>query len=149
MHHSELVTVRLCQVPTPAGTVALADQVASVLRHALVGAAGPQDVTDSLGWRYREGPIGSGTSTIESILVPLTRGGFSVIVNADLVPSSEHAIWLTAHEIGHSFFYAPGRPPRRIIPVTAEEEEFCDAFADRLIWTAASAASDVIGVRAA
>jgi hypothetical protein len=135
VHHSDLVTVRLCQVPTPAETEALADHTAAVLQHVLVGAASPQDLTGTLGWKYREGPIGSGESTIESLLVPLNRGGFSVVVNAHRAPTPERALWLTAHEMGHSFFYAPGMPPRRIVPVTAEEEDFCDAFAERLLWT--------------
>lgn len=133
VHHSEPVTARLCQVPTPAGTAALAAHMATVLRHAFAGSAGPQGITNSLGWRYREGPIGSAASTIESLLVPLNRGGFSVVVNTHRAPSSGHAMWLTAHEIGHSFFYAPGNPPRRIVPATVEEEDFCDAFADGLL----------------
>jgi hypothetical protein len=134
--HSEYTPIRLCRVPDAADTEALADQMATVLRNALAESAGPQDVANSLGWRYREGPIGSATSTVESLLVPLNRGGFSVVVNTHRSPSPEHSIWLTAHEIGHSFFYMPGSPPRRIVPVTAEEEIFCDAFATSLLRSA-------------
>lgn len=141
VHHTELVTVRLWRVPTPAETAALADHMATLLRPVLASAAGPQDVTSSLGWRYREGEVGSSTSTIESLLVPLNRGGFSVVVNTHRAPSPEHAMWLTAHEIGHSFFYAPSTPPRRIVPVTVEEEAFCDAFADRLLLGVVTGAS--------
>ncbi len=141
MNHSELVTVRLCRVPTPSGTAMLGGQVAEALGDALADAAGPEDVTDSLGWRYRERPVGSETSTIESLLVPLTGGGFTVVVNAHRAPSRERAIWLAAHEIGHSFFYTSGRPPRRIVPVTAEEEDFCDAFAHHLLLATARNAS--------
>jgi hypothetical protein len=136
MRNSDYASVRLCRVPNPGETAALADHMATVLSHAIAGSRRPEDATSSLGWRYRESPIGSPTSTIESLLIPLNRGGFSVVVNTHHSPSRERAMWLTAHEIGHSFFYAPGSPPRRIVPVTADEEAFCDAFAHRLLWAA-------------
>jgi hypothetical protein len=133
VRHGEHIPFRLCRVPDAADTEALADQMSTILRNALAGSPRPQDVAGFLGWRYREGAIGSATSTVESLLVPLNRGGFSVVVNTHRSPSPERATWLTAHEIGHSFFYVPGSPPRRIVPVTAEEEIFCDAFATRLL----------------
>jgi hypothetical protein len=138
--HSEYSPVRLCRVPDAVDTEALADHMATVLGIEFVEHGRPEDATRALGWRYREGPIGSATSTLESLLVPLNRGGFSVVVNSHRSPSPEHALWLTAHEIGHSFFYAPGSPPRRIIPVTTEEEVFCDAFATRLLQSAKGSA---------
>lgn len=124
---------RLCSVPDLAQTQVLAEAMASALGASLAPSVHPSDVVRALGWRYRMGSIGSGVSTIESLLVPLNRGGFSVVVNAQRLPSPERAMWLTAHEIGHSFFYKPGSPPRRIVAVTAEEEHFCDAFADCLL----------------
>ncbi|MFC5492277.1 hypothetical protein [Nocardioides caricicola] len=128
-----MTETRLCQVPTARQTWSLADAMADVLSDVLCGAsARPGDVVGALGWRYREGVIGSADSTVESLLVPLLGGGFSVVVNAQRSPSPARALWLTAHEIGHSFFYVPGTPPRRIIAVTPEEERFCDEFADRL-----------------
>lgn len=132
----EYIPVRLCQVPDAAGTTALADQMAGILRTAFAGYVRPQDVATCLGWGYREGPIGAATSAVESLLIPLNRGGFNVVVNTHHAPSSERTIWLLAHEIGHSFFYVPGSPPRRIVPVTVEEEDFCDAFATRLLGSA-------------
>lgn len=131
--HREHLPVRLCRVPAATETRGLAKDMAALLGSSLAECGRPEDVTNVLGWRYSEVPVGYASSGVESLLVPLIRGGFSVVVNAHRTPSREHAMWLTAHEIGHSFFYAPGAPPRRIIPVTSEEEAFCDAFAISLL----------------
>ncbi len=144
MQTSDCSYVRLCRVPGTTETFALADRMATLLGPALAEPPRPDVAVSLLGWQYREANIGSPASTVESLLVPLVQGGFSVIVNAHRSPCSSRAMWLAAHEIGHSFFYAPGSPPRRIVPVTADEENFCDAFATRLLSTRSQ-----IGINAA
>ena len=77
---------------------------------------------------------------VRAMLLPMVRGGFTVL--SILVPPQPESragrdmalIRLTrlAHELGHSFFYAPGAPPRRLFPIGPEEERFCDAFAAAL-----------------
>ena len=92
-----------------------------------------QALADTVGCAYRLAPIGGEASTIESLLVPLRTGGFSIVINSRQPRSEPEKLWLAAHEIAHSFFYVPGSPPRRIVRCTPAEERFCDAFADALL----------------
>lgn len=83
----------------------------------------------------------------DALLIPTSVGSFRVVVDPRLsvrqywwASSTPSAALLTsviafrvAHEIGHTFFFAPGRPPRRRTPVTPEEEDFCDRFAAALL----------------
>lgn len=87
----------------------------------------------AVGCGYGVQPIGAATSTVQSLLVPLRAGGFNIVINAHHSPSDADALWLTAHEVAHSFFYTASEPPRRIVPNTPAEECFCDAFADALL----------------
>ncbi|MEO5498885.1 MAG: hypothetical protein ABIR46_00080 [Candidatus Saccharimonadales bacterium] len=103
------------------------------------GLAIAKTILDQQQWnlRYRDSfPL---SSTLESLLVPLLHGGFTVVLNtrrfpADPQESKHREAFLIGHEIAHSFFYSekPGKIPRRIFGAlsTPEEEYFCDAFGD-------------------
>ncbi len=92
-----------------------------------------RSVVEAFGWRFSIRPVESPTSTLQSLLLPVLDGGFSVVVNGHYAWTEAEALWLAAHEIGHSFFYTNGAPPRRIVPCTPVEEQFCDVFADHLL----------------
>ena len=74
------------------------------------------------------------------MLVPLLAGGFVVLVDTSLAeraaaaPAGSALIrQVLAHELAHSFFYAAGSPPERLLPLEAQEEIFCDAFALQIL----------------
>ena len=90
-------------------------------------------LADAVGCGYSVLPIGAPTSTVQSLLVPLRTGGFNIVINAHHGHTARKALWLTAHEVAHMFFYVPGTPPRRIVRCTPAEESFCDAFAHALL----------------
>lgn len=123
---------RLARVPDVEQMQHLAGQLRCRLSGALSGASAPA-MAEALGWRYSARPIGASDSTIQSLLVPLNVGGFSIVVNTHHVRTDLEALWLAAHEVGHSFFYTAGEPPRRIVPCSDREERFCDDFADELL----------------
>lgn len=124
---------RLSRVPDVEQMQRLARELRSRLSAALSeGSAGA--MAAALDWRYSRRPIGAPKdSTVQSLLVPLNVGGFSIVVNAHHARTDLEALWLAAHEVGHSFFYAGGTPPRRIVPCSDQEERFCDDFADELL----------------
>lgn len=75
------------------------------------------------------------------MLLPHPDGGFLILVDPVLTPSEvaagidpirvrELRLW---HEFAHSLFYAPGAPPRRVVPVATHEEALCDALAQELV----------------
>jgi hypothetical protein len=123
---------RFSTAPDDAHTTELAARMRGCTDLAL-SSGSAEDLARSAGFNYEVLPIGSGNSTVQSLLVPLRSGGFSVVINALHRRSEPEAQWLTAHEIAHSFFYAAGSPPRRIVRCSAQEESFCDAFADALL----------------
>lgn len=80
----------------------------------------------------------------DALLVPRQDGSFLIVVDPDAAVNSDRQLSRTvrrvryrfriAHEIGHSFFYdRASKPPRRIGPITPEEETFCDRFASALL----------------
>ncbi len=131
---------RLIAVPSPEAAPGIA---ASVLEH--LGLA-PQDGRDleaifsALGWLVRSEPMGARDGRHEAMLIPRSDGGFVVFVDPDLTPAERAASsspatirrLRLAHELGHCLFYSATSPPRRAIPVTPAEEQFCDAFARAL-----------------
>lgn len=126
------VSWRFLRVPDDAQV----EDLAAELRSALAGSdvfSAPDSLVRAFGWQYRARPIGAAGSAVQSLLVPLRKGGFSVVVNSHHHCSNSETLWLVAHEIGHSFFYQTGEPPARIVPCTQAEERFCDAFADALL----------------
>lgn len=127
-----LADVRYWRVPDDGQMRDLAVRLRTVLAGPLT-ACSPAATAAAFGWRYRVRPVGRPDSPVQSVLAPLRVGGFSVVVNAHHSRSDAEALWLVVHEIGHSFFFAPGQPPRRIVPVTPEEERFCDLLADETV----------------
>lgn len=83
----------------------------------------------------------------QALLVPKIDGTFDILVDPSVKQMGGTAKGVNlnnielhrfrfriAHEIGHSFFYnRHDRPPQRLIPVTDEEERFCDYFASTLL----------------
>jgi hypothetical protein len=92
--------------------------------------------------------LAAATGGQDALLVPKVRGGFRAVIDptvgptggveADHWPNSavlQRAVgrWRLAHELAHTLFYRPGRPPRRRRPWERAEEAFCDAVADELL----------------
>ena len=83
-------------------------------------------------------PRGGG---LRAVLIPLLDGGFSVLVDPDLTPSEVESgadamcvrKLRLAHELAHSFFYADGAPPVRIVAPGLDEESFCERFAEAVV----------------
>jgi hypothetical protein len=73
------------------------------------------------------------------MLSPKSWGGFTLSISARSLASQEaglggYADYLTAHEMGHSFFYDRSeRPYRRRLPNSVAEERFCNLFARWLL----------------
>jgi hypothetical protein len=74
-----------------------------------------------------------------AVLVPGGNGRFRVTLNSPeayrsirrCLTYSAFARRLVAHEVAHTFFYDRTTfEPKRAIPVSLDEERFCDAFAD-------------------
>jgi hypothetical protein len=123
---------RLCEIPSEEITKERAQYIGRQLLPAYK-VEGMQGVVEDLHWRMGKRFVGGSDSTIQSLLVPLRAGDFSIVVNEQWALSCEIKLRLLGHEIGHSLFYASGQPPRRIIPLSAEEEVFCDKFADYFV----------------
>jgi hypothetical protein len=73
------------------------------------------------------------------MLVP-TKEGFTAFVDCELWDRAASAEWarkrlrfVLAHELAHTLFYRPGRPPTRASAPNDAEERFCDAFATFLL----------------
>jgi hypothetical protein len=123
---------RYVRAPDDEQTTLIAQHARTQLAEALHDGS-PSALVRTLGWRLDIVPIGTADSTIQSVLVPLRDGSFSIVLNANRRWSREQTLWLMAHEMAHSLFYSDGAPPRRIGPNTTSEEEFCDRFADLLM----------------
>jgi len=74
-----------------------------------------------------------------AMLVP-TADGFRAVVDslvwrrAQENESGRHRLrFILAHELGHTLFYRPGRPPTRSGPADSLEERFCHRFATSLL----------------
>lgn len=85
--------------------------------------------------------LGADDGGHQAMLLPHPDGGFLILVDPELTPAEtaagadparvrEHRLW---HEFAHALFYSPGDPPRRVLPVAAHEEAFCDALAEALV----------------
>lgn len=80
-----------------------------------------------------------------AMLVP-TREGFNALVDslvwqrASARPNGRRRLrFVLAHELGHTFFYRPGRPPTRNQRPDRLEERFCHRFATSLLVPLAAA----------
>ena len=70
----------------------------------------------------------------DTLLVP-RKGGFTVVFSSRVTLSSQEIRYRIAHEIGHTLFYERGGKddvPYRHSPPGADEEEFCNRFANML-----------------
>lgn len=91
---------------------------------------------DSLGWTVEEMHLGAGGH--QAMLLPRLAGGFHILVDSatpdsDVRARPEEREFRLAHELAHTLFYVPGRPPRRLSGGSIGEEDFCDAVADHLL----------------
>lgn len=136
--------LRLAHVPSPTEAASVFDQVTVTCRASL-GVSTVAQAVECLGWPVRTRRLSEAGSTIQSLLVPRLGGGFSIVLNADhnLTDSKTH--WLMAHEFAHSLFYYGQTPPRRIIPHSPQEEDFCDAFAEVAARDAVAVNHQVVG----
>ncbi len=114
--------------------------------HARLVAAGlldPYGVCERFGWRIRVERLGARTGGQQAALLPRWAGGFTLLVDPDLTPAERSANAETAeamrfrvaHELAHTLFYSETAPPRRAIPASRAEEDFCDAFARALLYS--------------
>lgn len=119
--------------------------------HAAVGrSTAPPSLLELAGWELRVAELSADVGGQDALLIPTSAGSFQIVVDPRL---SARQYWWSpdrpsrtlidsviafriAHEIGHTFFYAPGTPgspPRRRTPLTPQEEDFCDLFAAALV----------------
>jgi hypothetical protein len=92
----------------------------------------------------RELKVGRGRHT--AMLVP-TEQGFTALVDCELwdraasvETARKHLRFVLAHELAHTFFYRPGKPPSRESAPSSAEERFCDGFATFLLVPSEAAA---------
>ena len=78
------------------------------------------------------------TGRRQAFLLPGKLAGFDVLVHRDVVHNSalgrRRLRYTLAHEVGHSFFFnRRAVPHNRHCEWSAEEERFCDSFAEELL----------------
>lgn len=132
-----LPSVKFVTPPAPERGRELAHELIEKVSPTLGGLVIAKMVIEQEGWRIGYYQTGPKNSSLESILMPLLKGGFVVSINEHKLPQDpeerlRQEAFLAGHEIAHSFFYhaAPGQVPRRISGQWAsrEEELFCDEF---------------------
>jgi hypothetical protein len=132
-----LPSVKYVTAPSPEIGRRLGEEVIRNAPSRIGGLAVAKTILDQQGWRLRYSRTFPEKSTVESLLIPLRTGGFSVVLNPLRLPDdaderTRHEAFLLGHEIAHSFFYTdePGVLPHRISGqlATPEEESFCDEF---------------------
>lgn len=125
-----------------------AEYVAAQARQAVgftSGRLSVRRVCEAAGVKVLCRPLAVGQRRHTAMLVP-THDGFSVVVDpllweraADATAARRRLRFVVAHELGHTVFYRPGRPPSRIDPVDKREERFCHRFATALLLPAEAA----------
>jgi hypothetical protein len=99
-------------------------------------------VSESLPWiQVRFERLAAHDGRQDALMCPLAGGGFRIIIDPDLSPADieagrdlqEALDWRLAHELGHSFFFAPGTPPQRWARWTPAEEREADRLAAILL----------------
>ncbi len=131
---------RLSSVPTRDVTVLLVEQVCEWWGVSDPVEFDPEGVFGALGWPVVTEVLGAGSGSHRAMLIPRFGGGFTTVVDPELTPeeiaSSVHPVAVRrsrlAHELAHSFFYSDGAPPRRLLRLSADEENACDWFAAAL-----------------
>jgi len=126
--------------------------VAEALRVDLCEGPGePIDVwalVENRGWSTQRRRLSAIQGGLQACISPSIQHEFVVVVDEDPSPSerwesiihrdprvlrSALGRFRLAHELAHSFFYRPGRPPERSTPPTLAEETYCDDFAAALL----------------
>lgn len=117
------------------------------------GNAGPwppdvETIARRLGVEVVSAKLAATSGGQDALLVPRANGGFRIVVDPavdrETCTEAHHwrdpgdlkrAVWRwrLGHELAHTLFYRPGRPPRRRRPWSSAEEDFCDAVADELL----------------
>lgn len=100
----------------------------------------PEAVFAALGWPIVSETLGSARGSHRAMLIPRSGGGFTAVVDPELTAeedaSGAHPMavrrFRLAHELAHSFFYSDGAPPKRLVRLSADEENACDWFAAAL-----------------
>jgi hypothetical protein len=127
-----------------AATLAMELRCALGLGRAPLGPIGP--ICRASGACLRVKPLRSAQGGLEAILSPRI-GGFEITVDTEppggwgFVPAHlrealhRHRLrFRVAHELGHTFFYDRGsKHPRRMVPDSNDQEQFCDEFARALL----------------
>ena len=80
-----------------------------------------------------------------AVLHPAVDGWFDIYIQAmtgrasigDSLARDQQIRFLVAHELGHTLFYQQSNRPVRPSMPSADEERFCDLFAERLLGLAA------------
>lgn len=116
------------------------------------------------GWSLRFATLRADNDGNDALLIPRARGGFEVVVDPrlarrevaalrseiDRVAATADVVALRiGHEIGHTFFFSEGAPPRRRIAYSQAEEIYCDQFARALVGRTSAAARLFSPTRAA
>lgn len=124
------------------------DDLARIARQAVgaeEGALPLRDACDAAKVSVEVRPLTLGQKRHRAMLVP-TDKGFRATVDRVLWEQAKQADWgrhrlrfVLAHELGHTFFYRTGNPPKRERPADREEEQFCHHFANSLLVPPAAA----------
>jgi hypothetical protein len=132
------------------GAVSLdhADQMASAVRREFApdqGAFPMREACRAAGVKVGSRPLPAGGRRHTAMLVP-TDDGFHAAVDpmiwngARNGDAGRHRLrFVIAHELGHTLFYRPGKPPSRERPADRHEEKFCQNFANSLLVPRSSA----------
>jgi hypothetical protein len=131
------------QLAGPDGHVlAKVEDLAQAARQATASSDGPvalREACEAATVRILRGPLAVGQRRHTAMLVP-TASGFHAVVDLGVwrrakegPPGRQRLRFVLAHELGHTFFYRPGRPPTRSRPADRLEERFCHRFATALL----------------
>lgn len=132
-----LPPVKFVDPPAPEHGRELALELIEKVSPRLGGLVIAKMVVEQECWRMGYFQTGPNNSSLQSLLIPLLRGGFAIGINEYNLPRDpeeriRQEAFLAGHEIAHSFFYhaSPEQVPRRISSrwASRDEEEFCDAF---------------------
>ena len=137
-----LPPIKFVTAPSPEIGRQLSEEILRTAPQNIGGLAILKIIIDQKGWKISRNPTFSAESKMQALLVPLLRGGFSVVLNTSSLPNSpeeaeRQETFLIGHEIAHSFFYkdAPGTIPHRIgsKQTSQDEEAFCDEFGQAFV----------------
>jgi hypothetical protein len=123
------------------GRIADVEHLAQAARYAAGCPDGPlllRQACEAATVRVRPDSLDVGRRRHTAMLVP-TAEGFQVVIDRVLWEQAKreqggrhHLRFVLAHELGHTLFYRPGRPPTRTRPADRSEERFCQRFAGEL-----------------